>query len=215
MKKNKYGLTSLSSVMDDVVKKLGLDRRFREITLINMWPEIIGNRFRDKSRALYVKRKDNIDVLVLAVYSSVISQELTLHKNIILNKIAPVAHSLEFNVKDLVFNSSLWKPENKNIVNDLYSDPEIIHINNNPTDEDLESISVPENIIFMIRESINNQTFSSPEFKDRLMNTIIKDVKIQIWKKEKGFPICERCGIPINFYHQKEKKLCPSCKYEK
>ena len=204
------GLSNINSVLNGVIRKLGVDRGLRESTLKNMWPEVVGDKFKKSSKLVSVIKKGNYDVLLVAVYTASVSQELMLFKSSLLKKISPIAHSLEFFPKDIIFNTKMWM--------EFYEETdkieESVHILiKKPIDSELKDIQVPENLINQIKESISSQNFSTPEMKDRMMNTILKDIKTQIWRKNNGFPICENCGIPLNIYKKDETPLCPSCKY--
>jgi len=203
---------SLNSILNKVLKDIGVERGLREIAFMNMWSEIVGPRFKDNSKVVSIKRKSDHDVLLVAVSSSVVSQELFLYKKDILRKLSHIALTLEFNIKDLIFSTKLWaEKQESSFINNKQDDVHFFKVN--PTNKELEEISVPETIIDSIKSSINTQNFSSPELKGRMLNTIIKDIKTQIWRKNKGFPSCVGCGIPINYYNPNKEKLCPSCEY--
>lgn len=204
------GLSNINSVLNGVIRKLGVDRGLRESTLKNIWPEIIGDRFKNSSKLISIIKKGNYDVLLVAVQTASVSQELMLNKISILKKISSIAHSLEFFPKDIMFNTKLWMEFYQET--DKVEDSVHILIKK-PIDSELKDIQVPESLINQVRESVNSQNFSTPEMKDRMMNTILRDIKTQIWRKNNGFPICENCGIPLNIYKKDETPLCPSCKY--
>lgn len=209
-KKRHENFENINPILERVAKKLGFDRKLKEFTLLSFWPEIVGNKFRHNTKAISVIRKYDHEALVIAVASSIVSQELIFFKNDILKKISGMAISREFNIKDLIFNNKLWQDIKNEKISSKKEDP-AIYFNKKPANEELEKTHVPEDIINSIKESINNQKFSSAELKDKIFNTIINDIKIQIWRKEKGFPCCEKCGIPVNRYIPDEKILCRSC----
>ena len=212
--KRQQNLESLKSVIDKLAKNLGVEKGLKEIALINMWPEIVGPRFKDKSKAVSVIKKGNYDILLVAVASSVISQELFLFKKDIVRKLSPLTKPLGFNIRDLYYNTKIWVDNPHPKVNDLNDSDKSVHFFiKNPTDNELKDISIPENLIDMVKESISSQNFSSDELKDRIMATIIRDIKVQIWRKTNGFPCCSQCGIPVNYYNPDKEALCPSCKY--
>lgn len=212
---NKDSFESLNAITGRVAVELGIERGLREIAFINLWPNIIGSRFSDKSKAVSVINKNSHDVLLVAVSSSVVSQELFLFKKDILRRIAKVAKSLNFNVRDLIFSHKIWEEEKYKPALTQKNEKTAHYFVKNPSDEEIKNISVPENIINLIKESIQYQKFSSDDMKDRMLHTIIKDIKIQIWRKNNGFPYCKKCGIPVNYYNPDQETLCPSCKYSK
>ncbi|MDD3013806.1 MAG: DUF721 domain-containing protein [Candidatus Gastranaerophilales bacterium] len=203
---------SLSSVLDKVIKKLGIDRGLKEITLINLWSEAVPYKFRNNSKAVSVVNKGTYDALLVAVSSSAVSQELFLQKKEILKNLSIISLSLEFKIKDLILSTKLWQEVQEIPV--LKQKQEVTHIFiKNPTEADLYNISVPEKIVDFIKESIKTQNYNSDELKNNMLDMIIKDIKTQIWRKNNGFPVCPQCGIPINYYNENKKILCPSCKY--
>jgi len=211
LKRREDSLIKINSVLDEVAKALGIERGIKEITLINFWTEVAGERFINNSKALSVIKKGGYDSLFVAVSSSSVSQELFFHKRNILTKLSPIAFSLGFRIKDIIINTKMWDEINKQNDN---KEEEITHFFvKNPKIEDLKDIKVPESIIDSIKESIEAQDFSIPELKDRILNTVIIDIKTQIWRKNNGFPSCSKCGVPINYYSQGKEDICPICKF--
>jgi len=205
------GMEGLNTIITKVIKDLGIERGLKEITFANFWGQIAGPRFVNNSKIVSVSKKYDYDVVFVAVKSASLAQDLFMFKNDILRKMYPIAKSLDFNVKDVVFSPKLWKENiNESHVN---NETEVEFYLKEPDDEDLKSIEVPETIINSVTESIKTQKFSSDELKDRMTATITKDIKVQIWKKTKGYPFCDNCGIPVNYKSTSGKTLCPSCKY--
>lgn len=215
MKKETYkiytGFESLGDIMGGVTKKLGIERGLKEITLLKIWPKLVGKRFENSSRAISIINKGKIDILFVAVKSSVVSQELYMFKFDILKKIKLSADSLGFNITDINFSTKFWETEVKaeEEKNEEYMNFYTIE----PTDEEMQEIEVPQNIIDLAKKSISYQNFSDEKLKNRMLNTVINDIKTQIWRKNKGFPCCEGCGIPLTHVRETEKPLCPACKY--
>jgi hypothetical protein len=210
LKRTEDSLVKVNTILDEVARSLGIERGIKEITLINFWPEVVDERFINKTKAISVISKRGYDTLFVAVSSSSVSQELFFIKRNILSKLSPIAFSLGFKIKDIIFDTKIWDEINKENNN---KEDEITHFFvKNPKTEDLKDISVPESIVDSIKESIESQNFSIPELKDRILNTVIIDIKTQIWRKNNGFPSCSKCGIPINYYSQDKENLCPICK---
>jgi len=205
----------ISFISDRVAEELGVERGLKEITLINLWPDIVGPRFKDKSKAVSVLKKSGYDSILVAVSSSIISQELYMFKKDILRKLSPMSKPMGFNVTDLTFSAKLWdEVKEKNILPEKQENLAHYFVKT-PSDDEIKYINVPENIINLIKESIQTQNFTTNEQKDRLLGVIIKDLKIQIWRKNNGFPCCKKCEIPVNYYNPELEILCPSCKYLK
>jgi hypothetical protein len=149
-------------------------------------------------------------VLLVAVQTPSVSQELMMFKGSILKKVCTVAYPLEFKPRDIIFNQKLWYE----FMDQPEKEEESIHVFvKKPTDSELDGVQVPENVIEQIKDSIASQNFSTSEMKQCMMQMILKDIKVQIWRKNNGFPVCENCGITLNVYRKGEKNLCPSCKF--
>lgn len=210
MKRKEEKFIKVNNILDNIAHSLGIERGIKEITLLKYWEEFIDEKFKDKTKAVSVIKKGEYDSIMIAVSSSAVSQELFIRKRNILNKISPIAFSLGFKIKDIIFNTKIWNDYNT----ENNKEPEKIthYLVKNPTQEELKDIIVPESIINNIKDSLNKDDFNLPEIKERLLNTIIFDIKTQIWRKNNGFPSCSKCGITINYFSFEEDKLCPVCK---
>ncbi len=213
-KKNK-NFSKLNSVLSKIFVDMGLERRLNEVAFFNYWPEVVGSKFDKYSKAVMVRRKEGYDILMVAVSSSVVAQELYLYKQNLLDKVYKLGKPFKFNIKDIHFNTKLWE-------NDYFTDhktdkkPEsaIKTFDKIPLSKDLDEIVLPENIIQEVEQSLDGHKFVSAEQREKMFMTIIKDIKAQIWMKNNGFPCCEECGIPLKRYNTtKDKILCSSCEF--
>jgi len=190
---------------------MGIEEGLKQITLLNFWPQIVGPRFEKISKAISVQKRGDGHVLMVAVLSSSVSQELYMFKGDILRKLEHISKSLDFDIKDIIFSVKLWeefhytKKETKKPVTEVYKKL--------PSEKELEEIEVPESIVKSISDSIKGQAFESNELRERVYNTILNNIKLQIWKKNKGYPFCAKCGIPVNYRNLEGETLCPSCEY--
>ena len=215
MNNNNNYFNNLDSVLNTVMTDLGLDKGLKQQEFAKLWPKIVGPKFQNSSKVVYIYSKQGVDVLTVAVSSSAVAQELTFFKNDIINKINTVAKKFNYNIKDILFNSKLWeelKKENKQ--KNEEDNKNFYKIEKNFSEEDLNRIQLPEETVETIKNSLNEQKFHSEELKEKLFNTIIKDLKTQEWRKNNGFPLCLGCGIAINYYSPESENLCPACKYK-
>lgn len=212
---NQNSFESLKSIISKVSKNYGIDRGLRELTFVKLWPDLIGPKFKDKTKVFSVSNKGNFDIVIISVSSSSVSQELLLLKDMILKKITSVSLSLKFNVKDIIFTTKHWDLEDKNDFLQQDSKSVTHFFKSNPTEKDLDNIKIPENIMESILLSVEKHNFTNIEIKERILKTISSDIKLQIWRKLNGFPSCEKCGITIDYYSEDIGFLCPSCKYKK
>ncbi|MFA6989089.1 MAG: DciA family protein [Candidatus Gastranaerophilaceae bacterium] len=212
MKNNEAGLESLKDVMAGLSKKLGIEKALKETALIDLWPQIVGPRFENNSKAYTILSRNKQNILVVATSSSVVSQELSMFKNEIIKKIYKHASNLDLKINDILFNTKIWGELNKK--EKITENTSAEKYTKSPTEEELNKIEIPENLLESIKNSLKEQTFSSDSLKERMLNLMAKDIKIQIWKKNNGFPSCAKCGVPVNYVNFGEKEvLCPACKY--
>ena len=212
MKNSEKGLESLKTVIDDLSKKLGMEKALKEKAFIDLWPQIVGARFENNSKAYTIIHKNKQNILVVATSSSVVSQELSMFKSEIIKKIYKYANNFDLKINDIIFNTKIWgELDKKETVKENTSAQKYTKY---PTDEELEQIEIPENILTSLKESLKEQDFSSEMLKNRMFNLMTKDIKVQIWKKTNGFPFCSKCGVPVNYVNFEETEiLCPACKY--
>lgn len=207
---------NLNNILDIVKNELGLDKGLKQQEFVKLWPKIVGPKFQNSSKVAYLYSKLGVDVLTVAVSSPAVAQELSFHKNDIIKKIKLVAKDFNYNIKDIFFDSKLWdkdKKINKQKIED--ENTNFYKIEKIFTEEELNRIELSEDKIESIRNSLNKQKFYSEELKEKMFNTIIKDLKKQEWQKNNGFPVCFECGIIINYYSVDKKNLCPTCKNKK
>ncbi len=213
-KKNK-NFSKLNSVLSKIFVDMGLERRLNEVAFFNYWPEVVGSKFDKDSKAVFVRKKEGYDILIVAVSSSVVAQELYLYKQNLINKVHKMGRSFKFNIKDIHFNTKLWEKDEFR-ENKTAKPPEnaIKRFDKTPLAKDLDDIILPESVAKDIEESMDSHKFVSPEQREKMLRTIVNDIKTQIWMKNNGFPCCEECGIPLRRYNTtKDKILCSSCEF--
>lgn len=215
MKQNNY-FNNLNSVLNNVKKELKLDEGLKQQEFIRLWSKIVGAKFQNSSKIAYIYSRNSEDVLMVAVSSSSVAQELSFFKEDILNKLKKTAKDFDYNITDIFFNPKLWeeiKNEKKNFSADE-NNQKLYKIEKIFTEKDLKAIKLPAEVVEKIKNSLDEQEFYSEELKQKLLETIIKDLKKQEWMKKNGFPVCAGCGIPISFYSPEEQNFCPICKFK-
>ncbi|MGB9720666.1 MAG: DUF721 domain-containing protein [bacterium] len=85
----------INKVLPRVLKSLDLDARFKEIELINRWPDIVGKKIADHTRAININEAN----LFVMVDNPLWQAQLFLLKNRILKKF----NQLGANLKDIKF----------------------------------------------------------------------------------------------------------------
>lgn len=95
--------------MDEIISKMLLSKELkRAVTRNNLykfWKKSVGSKFCENSKP-YGMSGNN--VMIIACKSSVVAQELLLHKTQILTKLEPYLKSLKLTVKDLRFDPKKW-----------------------------------------------------------------------------------------------------------
>jgi len=211
---NQNSFNNLDSVLNTVMVALGLDKGLKQQEFAKLWSKIVGPKFQNSSKVVYLQSRQGEDILTVAVSSPAVAQELSFFKEDIIKKIKVVAKDFNYNIKDILFNAKVWeelKKETKQKVEE--ENKNFYKIEKNFSEEDLNKIELPESVVESIKDSLKEQKFSSEEMKEKMFNIIIKDLKTQEWRKNNGFPVCSKCGIAINYYSPESENLCPACKY--
>lgn len=214
MNNNQNSFNNLDSVLNTVMVALGLDKGLKQQEFAKLWSKIVGPKFQNSSKVVYLQSRQGEDILTVAVSSPAVAQELSFFKEDIIKKIKVVAKDFNYNIKDILFNAKVWeelKKETKQKVEE--ENKNFYKIEKNFSEEDLNKIELPESVVESIKDSLKEQKFSSEEMKEKMFNIIIKDLKTQEWRKNNGFPVCSKCGIAINYYSPESENLCPACKY--
>jgi len=198
-----YGLNSLKDILknQNIINENVMD-------LMASWENIVGFRFKDKTKIIKISEERNKKVLVVAVSSSGMMQELNMFKREIIDKI-----NMAFNIEldDIVFSTKFWD-NNKN--KESKENKVVENYNLKPTQAELNEIQVELKTIEKIKKSIEN--IKDEKDREKMFNIIMKDIKTQQWKKNKGFPVCSKCGVALNSVDFDDKEpLCVSCNFEK
>ena len=213
-KRNNY-FNNLGDVLKGVKNSLKIEEGLKQKELIELWPKIIGSRFKNVSKILYVYERNRQMVLMVAVSSSTVAQELSFFKKDIINKINGLSKEYNYNVADIFFDQKLWdetQEDNKKKVKD--GSKKLYKIEKHFTEKDLNEIKLSEDVMQRINSSFEEQEFHSEELKQKMYNTVLKDLKEKEWMKRNGFPVCDECGSPLRYFTNEEKNLCPVCKFK-
>lgn len=214
MKKDNY-FDNLGNVLTDLKQNLGLEEGLKQREFFKLWSKIVGPKFKNSSKAAYIYERNGEKILAVAVSSSAVTQELSFFKQDIINKIKKVAKDFDYDIKDIYFDPKLWEEitrENPKTY-EKEDEPKFYKIKKHFGEKELSEIKLPEEVLEKIKSSLREQTYSSEELKQKMFDTIIKDLKKQEWMKNNGFPLCEKCGIPISNYLSEGKNFCPVCKH--
>lgn len=88
---------TLGEVIKDYLNALGLDKKLKEVSVINRWEEIIGRQIARATKDIYIDR----GILFLKIDSSVIKNEILMIKKGLIKKINDEIGEIIIN--DIVF----------------------------------------------------------------------------------------------------------------
>ena len=176
--------------------------------VISEWSSIVGKRFAAKSEVNNFVQKGTKLFLYVDVVSSPIAQELMFFK---LNLIRKIKNSYNLEISDIIIKVA-QKSNNEvnkvkpNLVEEVYD--------LKPSKEELEQIKLKDEDIEKIITSVNSQRSLDEKKRERMINIIISDLKTQEWMKQKGFPVCKKCGCVMTKKTFGEDNICRFCKKE-
>lgn len=204
-----HNFDKLSQIVENLAKKNHWDIYSQKMVLFNLWDEIIGSRFKKSTKPYKIKNNK----LIVLTKSVMISQELEFQKKYILENISKFTKNLDIKITNIVFDHLNWL--NVQDVQKINKKIERIKYLPAPNEEDIKNIKLPENLIENIENSLKNSQNLTEEMKKKIINTVLSDIKRQIWKKENNYPVCEKCGMVLDYIEQKEGTiLCRVCSSE-
>lgn len=201
-----HNFCKLGDVLSDVAKKSGLESGISQIALFGLWAEVVGGRFKSSTKAIKIQNK----TLTIATKSPSVTQELSFFKADVLKKMQVLTKNLNIEIKEIIFNHKIWNELNKE--NNKKEEIQYRKYLPSPSDFDIEKIEIPQNIKEELEKSFEKTENLSEEIKQKIIKTVINDIKRQIWKRERNYPVCEKCFTVLDFIDEGEENLCPVCK---
>ncbi len=170
------------------------------------WDEIVGKKFSGKTFVSDFSNKNGKILMFVNVSSSPLVQELSFFK---LNLIRKIKTSYNLDIADIIIKIA---PKNKdektqvkpNLVEEIYDI--------RPTKEELDKIELSKEDIDKIVLSVSTQKNLSDKERERVLNIIFNDLKTQEWMKQKGFPVCKKCGAVMTRKTFGDANICRFCK---
>lgn len=200
-----HNFDKLGDVLMTVAKKSGLDAGISQTVLLNVWAEAVGNRFKNTTKAVKIHNK----ILTIATKSPVVTQELSMFKTDILKKLDVLTKNLDIKIKEITFNHKIWDEINKTYEEKTeFSYRKYLPA---PSDADLAKIELPANIKEEVENSFVGTENLSEEIKQRMIKTVLNDIKSQIWKRERNYPVCGKCFMVLDFIDEGKEPICPVC----
>lgn len=181
MKKIHYcDMDALGSVMDSVLQNPVLRRGMKKATLFKFWAKIAGKKFENVSRIESLNSRNGKAVLTVACSNAAVTSELLMYKTQLLKKMNTYANPLGIEIDDINFSHKIWKQE----TSEPTFEGNVTVLTENPYKEDLtgfdaEKIKISDEEISAIKENISNNKALSSDQQERLLNSIIYDIKVQ------------------------------------
>jgi len=200
-----HNFDKLGDILSEVAKQSGLDAGISQIALFNLWTEAVGSRFKKTTKAIKIHNK----VLTVATKSPSVTQELTMFRADVLKKLSVITQNLNIEIKEIIFNHKIWDEMNKQA--NKKEEFEYRRYLPAPSNVDLLKIELPQSIKEEIENSFKNTQNMSEEVKQKIVKTITDDIKRQIWKKERNYPVCKKCSMVLDFVDENKEPICPVC----
>ena len=185
MKKVLYSeMNSLGSLVDSFMQNSAISRGLKKATIFKFWGQVVGKKFEKASEAVELAEKSGKIILTAACANAAVTSELIMFKSDILKKINDYSKPLGIEIDDIVFSHKIWKNPKQYAKTD-----ENIQLEN-PYKEDLtgfnpKEITLSEEEISQIKENIMNNKALSQNQQERLLNSIIYDLKVSKFKNLK------------------------------
>ena len=177
--------------------------------IIENWSDIVGKKFSDKSEVAEIFQRGGKNYLLIHVKSSPVVQELGFFKHNLLKKIN---ENYSLQITDIIIKAASEKPANDYSVQET----EVIELlDQRPSPEELEKIILDKSVTEKLQKSVENQSSLSETQKEKMLSVIINDLKTQEWMKNKGFPICKKCGRVMTRRIFGQDNICNICKNNK
>lgn len=187
-KQDSSKLTGIDLLVPRVMANLGLDRRLKEHTLVNLWPTVCGSEFSERSRPLFI---DHLRQLVVSTKDASTAQELMLRKGKILSELRTLGHHLDVEIKGLRFDLKSFR--DKAAEDFQVADAPAPTL---PREGELEALNLSPAEQKLIETLINRLNEEAPQRKDlnkRMAAAFERQLRLNSWRLKQGFPTCSFC----------------------
>lgn len=199
-------LSRVDGVLSRVVHNLGLDKRLKERTLMDIWPTIAGGVLGERSRGLFI---DYQGTLVVSVRDAATGHELSLLKPQLFKKMQAAARGLSINLTGLRFDlKHFHKHESDHTL------PEAAPPLPEPTVEDLANVILGETELNELKEAVaqfeHSHSRAISDLPARLAALFERQLRLKQWRKKHGYPLCPQCKDIAAQLHGTDA-LCSAC----
>jgi len=182
-------LEKIANVIPKTFQKLGLHQKFRVEMIFYRWDELVGSDIAAHTRPISM----NHNLLFVAVNNSVWSHHLSLMKEDLIRKVNNFAQMKVVN--DIKFQAG-------SIQRITYDEDNQIELS---LAKKIKNIILTPSEVLDIRNII--ESVDSPELRDRLFSLIVKDKKLNKYKKQQNYHPCAKCSTLCPANH----KYCTIC----
>jgi len=204
--KRKKALSRVDGVLSRVVHNLGLDKRLKERTLMDLWPTIAGTVLGERSRGLFIDYQGSLGI---SVRDAATGHELSLLKPQLLKKMQAAARGLSIDLTGLRFD---LKHFHKSEVDDTFA--KAAPPSPSPTSDDLVSIVLGEPELQALHEAVaqfeGSHSRTITDLPSRLAALFERQLRLKQWRKKHGYPTCSQCNETTGQVHGTDA-LCSSC----
>lgn len=206
MERHHSKLKKLDQLLPYTAKELGLDFRMKEMMVMNFWPEIAKGEIGKDSRPQSIVRSKKGITLYVGAKSAMAAQELNLVKMVLLDKINTLAVKIGITINEIVVSTKYWQDVNSTL-SDKPMEIEDLQKIKDFKKEEIDSIVLTKQQEEFIETTLKDLNLEDA-LKEKLRNIMCNDIKIQTYKKGKGYPLCKSCGAILNNIN---KDICPAC----
>jgi hypothetical protein len=200
-------LSPVDGILNQLVSTLGLDKRLKEKTLMDFWPEVVGQPLAEKTRCLFI---DYEGQLVIAVKDASVGQELSLARTKLLRQMRQASQAVGLNLTGIRFDLKSFH----NKVSDPWENASIFERELPlPKDEDLSAVNLSTQELEQIHDLKESILKQNQAFAERISALFERQLRLKSWQKSKGFPTCSLCSQPASRLHG-DSSLCPTCYLE-
>lgn len=180
-------MTGVSNLLPKVVRALGIDRRLKEHTLMNLWPHIVPEPFASRARPLFIDADGN---LVVAVQDAAIGQEFGFRRGEILKLVGAAARGVGLNLNGLRFDMKRFFEGKLEREAEMRERAAVLPA---PTAADLAAIQLSEDDLADFR-FLGEGDIEDDALKGRMRALYEKELRLKRWREANGYPRCGRCG---------------------
>ena len=201
----KADLSAVDKVLPSVLAGLGLDKRLKEHSFMQMWASIAPANIANHSRPLFLDSQHN---LVITVSDASVAQEISLTKGRILPTLHKLAKSLSLNFVGIRIDLKQYhQPEAP--VAAPREEPLPV-----PSEAELSELQLRQYDIGLMQDLSNKLTAENTreDIAVKVMEAFDRRLRIAQWRRYHGYPVCQNCQSPVSRLHdQGASKVCFIC----